>query len=351
MKKLFPLFAGLLLMGGLVVGTDLLALNKAVNSLSYHFDSVKFVRFNGTNVDLEVNMIFENPTNEILVVDSLDFQIQSPNSTVLAVVRKIGFNKRIDRKSTKLIPVPLTVSIIDAGVSVLTEFNALNKGKTPHVNIVGNVTLNNRTFAVNEYVAVGGGQARLSGYQIPTEVLVVNENILPAGALGYAEQFTLPSEKKSYVPEIEVRLTRKKVIHTATDKPLRISSPDTAAQLLKHLYNKHASYVAEHFICLYTNNASEVIGFETHSKGAINATVVDVPRIVGIATKLLASGVIVSHNHPSDNIKASDADIQTTRNLSAALKTVGIRLLDHIILTPSYINGESNQFTSLEEYI
>ena len=61
--------------------------------------------------------------------------------------------------------------------------------------------------------------------------------------------------------------------------------------------------------------------------------------ISGLAVKSLAKGVIVSHNHPSENTKPSDADKRITKQLDEALKLFNIKLLDSIILTEnSYLS-------------
>jgi len=44
-----------------------------------------------------------------------------------------------------------------------------------------------------------------------------------------------------------------------------------------------------------------------------------------------ASAIIIAHNHPSGEFKPSKEDIQVTGKLKSAGKTLGIKLLDHII--------------------
>jgi len=49
-----------------------------------------------------------------------------------------------------------------------------------------------------------------------------------------------------------------------------------------------------------------------------------------------ASAFAVAHNHPSGDTDPSRADIQVTRQLREAGKTIGIPLLDHVILGDAY---------------
>ena len=46
----------------------------------------------------------------------------------------------------------------------------------------------------------------------------------------------------------------------------------------------------------------------------------------------LASGIILAHNHPSGNLKASQADIQITNKAIEIGKLMDINVLDHIII-------------------
>lgn len=66
---------------------------------------------------------------------------------------------------------------------------------------------------------------------------------------------------------------------------------------------------------------------------AIAGTVVDVRIIAKYAVDSLAVGVILAHNHPSGNLKPSEADHRLTRQTKEGLKLLNIDVLDHIILT------------------
>jgi DNA repair protein RadC len=91
--------------------------------------------------------------------------------------------------------------------------------------------------------------------------------------------------------------------------------------------------IQEHFVALYLNQANKIIGYYHHSTGTINSTPVDIEIVSAVALKTLAKAVIISHNHPSGNLKPSEADKQLTRRLKDALKLFDIALLDHIIVT------------------
>jgi len=46
-----------------------------------------------------------------------------------------------------------------------------------------------------------------------------------------------------------------------------------------------------------------------------------------------ASQIVLAHNHPSGNLKPSDADISITRKIKDGARQLDITLLDHIIVT------------------
>ncbi len=48
----------------------------------------------------------------------------------------------------------------------------------------------------------------------------------------------------------------------------------------------------------------------------------------------MATGIIISHNHPSGLLKASENDVLLTKKLIKALELIDINLLDHIIISP-----------------
>jgi DNA repair protein RadC len=86
-------------------------------------------------------------------------------------------------------------------------------------------------------------------------------------------------------------------------------------------------------ILLCLNRANKVIGFYKVSSGGFAGTVADPKVIFTIALNCAASAIIIAHNHPSGNLKASKADIDLTNKIKLAGDTLEINLLDHIIMT------------------
>ena len=92
--------------------------------------------------------------------------------------------------------------------------------------------------------------------------------------------------------------------------------------------------IFESFFILCLNQANNTIGFaKIISQGGITGTVVDVRLIAFYATHMLATSIIMLHNHPSGNKQPSDADTAITQKTKEGLKLLDIKVLDHIILT------------------
>ncbi|WP_428231100.1 JAB domain-containing protein [Flavobacterium sp.] len=81
------------------------------------------------------------------------------------------------------------------------------------------------------------------------------------------------------------------------------------------------------------NRMNCVLGIYNLSKGGSSGTVVDIRIILGIALKCNASGIILAHNHPSENLKPSEADRKITRRLKDSCDLLEITLVDHIIIS------------------
>ena len=88
----------------------------------------------------------------------------------------------------------------------------------------------------------------------------------------------------------------------------------------------------EEFWILLLNRANNVITRFQVSKGGITGTVVDPRVIFKKAVEVMASGIILCHNHPSGNRQPSDADISLTKKLKEAGKLLDIQVLDHLII-------------------
>lgn len=112
-----------------------------------------------------------------------------------------------------------------------------------------------------------------------------------------------------------------------------IQNSGDAFGYLKTFYSPNTLQCQEQFVVLYLNQANHPLGGIPLFKGGINSTIVDFKLLFGIAVKALASGLIISHNHPSGNNQPCSEDRKLTMKLKEACKLMDIKLYDHIIVT------------------
>lgn len=89
----------------------------------------------------------------------------------------------------------------------------------------------------------------------------------------------------------------------------------------------------EEFWIIYLNNSNKVIQKNQLSKGGITGTLVDVRLVLKSALEVGATGLILTHNHPSGALNPSKADKEITSKLKIASESLDIKVLDHLIIT------------------
>lgn len=129
----------------------------------------------------------------------------------------------------------------------------------------------------------------------------------------------------------EVELTYRTKVK-ASERPQIVSSED-AYTLLKQVWDEGKIGFVEEFKVLLLNRANRVLGLVNVSSGGVSGTVAD-PKIIYVAAlKANACALIISHNHPSGNVKPSRADEELTQKIKNAGSFLDIKLLDHLIIT------------------
>jgi len=98
----------------------------------------------------------------------------------------------------------------------------------------------------------------------------------------------------------------------------------------------------EKMIVLYTDAQNKLICIHVDT-GIANQCVVYPRAILRQALLVNACGIIMVHNHPSGNLKPSDADIRLTNIVKDTAKTLDILVHDHMII------GENNRVFSMRE--
>ncbi len=123
-----------------------------------------------------------------------------------------------------------------------------------------------------------------------------------------------------------------------------VNSSSDAYQILKEYYPENQIALKEYFVVMYLNQANRVIGVQNLSIGGLTSAIADVRLLFATAVKILSTGLILSHNHPSGNRRPSLQDRNLTKQVKEAGKLFDIKLLDHLILTPDdqYVSMADN---------
>ncbi len=143
------------------------------------------------------------------------------------------------------------------------------------------------------------------------------------------QRFKGVGEAKAIGIAAALELGRRRQITDLRDRPRISSSRDAYQVIAPFLSDLHH----EEFWLLFLNKACEVLAREKLSTGGTAGTVADVKIAFKQALDARASAMIAVHNHPSGNLKPSDADIDLTRKMKEAGKILDLPLLDHLIVS------------------
>jgi len=146
--------------------------------------------------------------------------------------------------------------------------------------------------------------------------------------------------KKIKLPQLKI-----KVKATKGDE-FYIKNSDDVVKVLRSIFNADTMLWTEEFMVVCLNRAHKVIGYYKVGAGGFAGVVCDVKVIMTMALQSSASAIIVSHNHPSGNLKPSESDKSMTDKINSACKLLDITLLDHIIITEnnSYSFADNGYF-------
>lgn len=128
----------------------------------------------------------------------------------------------------------------------------------------------------------------------------------------------------------EVRVTYSPKIKAS--ERAQVKASQTAYEVLLPFYSEIIDH-REFSFALLLNTANRVLGVFKISEGGCTGTIMDVRTLFQAAILANATGIILSHNHPSGQLQPSQNDLQITRKMTEAGKVMDICILDHLIVT------------------
>ena len=181
-------------------------------------------------------------------------------------------------------------------------------------------------------ILISSGSRNESAVQLSKRILAsVDNNLNALGKLSIKQliEFKGIGEAKAITIIAALELGRRRRAEETVELN-KITSSKAVFEIMQPIIGELPH---EEFWILYLNNSNKVIYKTQLSKGGITGTVVDVRLVFKMALEQNATSIILTHNHPSGKLQASDADIQITKKLKAAAQQLDIAILDHIIIT------------------
>ncbi|MEJ6736242.1 MAG: DNA repair protein RadC [Flavobacteriales bacterium] len=193
-------------------------------------------------------------------------------------------------------------------------------------------------------ILIGSGNKNETAVELSKKILTsINNDLNQLGKLtiAYLIKFNGIGEAKAISIIAALELGRRRKTADVDKRPKVNSSKDaynSISPLLSDLQH-------EEFWVIYLNRNNEILKQENISKGGVSGTIADSKIIFKSAIESLASAMILCHNHPSGNLKPSNADIQLTKKLQEAGIMLDIPVLDHLII------GEKDYFSFSDEHL
>ncbi len=197
--------------------------------------------------------------------------------------------------------------------------------------------LNGRSYVTDVEllsIIIGTGTKGENAVSLANRVMMLcNRNLADIGKLSVSELMGIKGigKAKALAIAAAVELGRRKHYGDYTPKEEVRSSRDLYMLLAPKLDDlpHEESYV------VFMNRKNKVLGIKRLSVGGSDATIMDANVVYRCAIEGKAKAIAVGHNHPSGSLRPSQADIDLTKRLKAYGETIGIPLIDHVIVADS----------------
>ncbi len=181
-------------------------------------------------------------------------------------------------------------------------------------------------------ILIGSGTKKKSAVDLSKDILFsIQNNLNQLGKISIHDLMKFPGigEAKAISIAAALELGRRR---KENSNPLKRDKITTSRDAFEILQSHLSDLPHEEFWVLLLNRANNFIKKVSVSKGGITGTVVDAKLILKSAIENLATSIVLCHNHPSGNLKPSQADIDLTKNLKQAGQMIDMQILDHIII-------------------
>ncbi len=181
-------------------------------------------------------------------------------------------------------------------------------------------------------ILINNGNRENSAVDLARQILALGKNSLSElGRLSVKDLMKVKGigEAKAIGIAAALELGRRRQAAGFLEKTHIKSSSDIALYLQSLLRDRSQ----EVFAVIFLNQANKINHFDIISEGGITGTVADPRIILKLALQYEAVSLVLSHNHPSGNLRPSRADEALTHKIKEAAKYFDIKILDHIIVS------------------
>jgi DNA repair protein RadC len=134
----------------------------------------------------------------------------------------------------------------------------------------------------------------------------------------------LKNHLKYIVPQMRLALIKETGV-----KPQAVRTPDDLDRFVEPL----RFYDTEHFVSFHLDARNQIIGYQIVSHGTLTASLVHPREVFKAALIANSNALIVAHNHPAGSLDPSTEDIEVTKTLIKAGELLGVKVIDHIIVS------------------
>ncbi len=180
-------------------------------------------------------------------------------------------------------------------------------------------------------ILIGSGNTEESAVELSRRILHANnDNLVDLSRMSLHEliKFKGIGEAKAISIIAALELGKRRRSAEARERKTITSSNDAFEQM----YATTADLNYEKFWVMLLDQANKVIRIVEVSEGGITGTIADPKKIFKVALEGNACNIILCHNHPSGQLKPSEADIKITEKLKRSGEIIDIKVLDHLII-------------------
>ena len=175
---------------------------------------------------------------------------------------------------------------------------------------------------------IGSGGKNDNVFDIATNILK-KYRISDLRNLTYLELIKIPGIKKAKACILLASFELAK-------RSLLIEDNNICLESSKLIYNYIKSYfylaTTEKLVILFLSCKLKPIGVKVYSNSTADCVTIPLKSIIKQAIDYQSYGVVIAHNHPSNDLKPSIADFEATKELKDVLSKIDIILFDHLIV-------------------